>query len=164
MRLKTLHKRWIYFLVNHVYAGTEAWDRKRHLLRAAGWKIGEGTRIVGPVACSASVEIGADCWIGRDFKVHGNGCLIIGDRCDLGPETAFFTGGHVIGGPERRAGAGESYTIRIGSGCWLGGRSSFLRNVTVGEASVVAACACVTEDVPPYTLTAGVPAREIRRL
>ncbi len=164
MKLKTLKRVLALFLVNHIYAGTEAWGRKRALLRAAGWIIGEGTRVVGPVTCSGTVEIGADCWIGRDFTVHGNGTVIIGDRCDVAPETAFFTGGHAIGTPERRAGKGETYTIRVGDGCWLGARSSFVRSVTVGNGSVVAACACVVEDVPENKLVVGVPARPLRSL
>lgn len=164
MKLKTLKRIWVMFLVNHVYAGTEAWGRKRALLRAAGWKIGEGTCIVGPVTCSGTVEIGTDCWIGRNFTVHGNGTVIIGDCCDLAPEVAFFTGGHAMGGPERRAGAGETYTIQVGNGCWLGGRSSFTRSITVGNGAVIAACACVTKDVPENVLAGGVPARTLRSL
>ena len=164
MKLNTIRRVWALFLVNHLYAGTEAWGRKRSLLRAAGWKIGECTRVVGPVTCSGMVEIGADCWIGRDFTVHANGTVIIGDNCDVAPEVCFFTGGHAIGSPERRAGEGENYTIRIGDGCWLGGRSSFMRSVTVGNGAVVAACACVTEDVPADVLVGGTPARRIRSL
>ena len=164
MKLKTLRRAWAMFRVNHIYAGTKAWSRKRTLLRVAGWIIGDGTRIVGPVMCSGTVEIGRDCWIGRNFTIHGNGTVVIGDRCDVAPEITFFTGGHVFGTAERRAGAGENYTIRIGNGCWLGGRSSFARNISVGDGAVIAACACVTDDVQENTLVGGVPARPLRSL
>lgn len=164
MKLKTLKRAWVMLLVNHFYAGTDRYARKRALLRSIGWEIGENTRIAGPVTCSGQVSIGADCWIGRQFTVHGNGSVVLGDRCDVGPEVAFFTGGHAIGTPERRAGAGETYTIRVGDGCWLGGRSSLMRSIQVGSGAVVAACACVTKDVPENTLVGGVPAKPLRSL
>ena len=164
MKKKTLKRVWSVFIVNHIYAGTKAWGRKRSLLRAAGWEIGEGTRIVGPVKCSGTVKIGNDCWIGRDFTVYGNGTVIIGDRCDIAPEVVFYTGGHIIGAADRRAGKGESYTIQIGDGCWLGGRTTFTHSLTVGSGSVVAACACVTKYMQENKLIGGVPAKEIRSL
>ena len=161
---QSIRRIWVYFLVNHIYTGTRAWNRKNTLLRAIGWKIGKGTKIVGPVACFGKIEIGEECWIGRNFSVHGNGLVIIDDHCDIAPEVAFFTGGHVIGGAERRAGEGETYTIRIGKGCWLGARSSFFRNISIGDSCVVAACACVTNSVEPNTLVGGVPAHVVRTL
>lgn len=39
-----------------------------------------------------------------------------------------------------------------------------LEGVTVGKGAVVAAGAIVTEDVPPYTVVAGVPARVIKEI
>jgi acetyltransferase-like isoleucine patch superfamily enzyme len=36
--------------------------------------------------------------------------------------------------------------------------------VTIGEGSVIGARSVVTQDVPPYTIAAGNPARIIRRL
>ena len=40
----------------------------------------------------------------------------------------------------------------------------FLEGVTVGKGAVVAAGAIVTEDVPPYTVVAGTPARVIKEI
>ncbi len=47
---------------------------------------------------------------------------------------------------------------------WLGAGATVLKGVTVGHDSVVAAGAIVTNDVPPFTLVAGVPARPVRQL
>lgn len=129
-----------------------------------GHEIGEGTKIVGPVYCTGRMVIGRDCWIGRNMTVGGNACVIIGDRCDIAPDVTFQTGGHRIGAHERRAGEGFCRDIVVGSGCWLGVRSTVLGGVTIHDGSAVAACACVNRDVEADTLVGGVPARQIRKL
>ena len=54
--------------------------------------------------------------------------------------------------------------IRIGRCAWVGAGAVVLPGVQIGECSVVGAGAVVTEDVEPFTVVAGVPARIIRRL
>ena len=54
--------------------------------------------------------------------------------------------------------------IRIGRYAWVGAGAVVLPGVQIGECSVVGAGAVVTEDVEPFTVVAGVPARIIRRL
>jgi acetyltransferase-like isoleucine patch superfamily enzyme len=50
----------------------------------------------------------------------------------------------------------------IRRGAYLGLRSTVLAGVTVGEYAIVGAGAVVTEDVPPYTVVVGVPAKVVR--
>ena len=54
--------------------------------------------------------------------------------------------------------------IHIQRNVWIGFDACVLPGVTIGEGSVVGARAVVTEDVPPYAVVAGNPARLIRRL
>ncbi len=54
--------------------------------------------------------------------------------------------------------------IRIGRNVWIGFECCVLPGVSVGEGSIVGARSVVTEDVPPYTIVAGNPARVIRQL
>ena len=67
-----------------------------------------------------------------------------------------------MGGHNRRAGKGESYHIAVGSGVWIGARATLLLNTSVGDGSMIAACACVTKYVPADTMVAGVPAKVMK--
>jgi acetyltransferase-like isoleucine patch superfamily enzyme len=62
-------------------------------------------------------------------------------------EQPLSEGGHVI----------------IGDNVFLGTKCSVLKNVTIGERSVVSANAVVTKDVPAFSVVAGNPAKIIKR-
>lgn len=51
----------------------------------------------------------------------------------------------------------------IGHDVWLGHESLILPGVTIGPGAIVAARAVVSQDVAPYAVVAGNPAREVRR-
>ena len=156
----------VFFLINRFFTGigSVSCAAKRALMRSLGYSIGHNTTIVGPIQVSGYIEVGNECWINRNFCVHGNGSVKIGNNCDIAPEVSVLTGGHVIGDHERRAGAGESYEINIGNGVWIGARSTILGNTSIGSGCVIAACACVTNDTSPDCLYGGVPAKLIRSL
>lgn len=164
--LQGLLRRISLFFINHVFRGTNPhyFGIKRTLCKYAGFQVGEGSRIVGPIHCDGTLVIGRECWIGQDFRVHGNGKVVIGNRCDIAPEVAISTGGHEIGNHIRRAGAGHSYEVDIGDGCWIGLRATIVGPAVICQGTVVAACACVVHEIPAQTLVGGVPARVIKNL
>ena len=162
--LHGLHRSVNLFLINHVFVGTRFFGVKRRLLNGIGNAIGEGTRVVGPIFCSAKLIVGKNCWIGRQFAAEGNGTVTIGDNCDIAPQVTVLTGGHAIGDATRRAGEGQSYAAAIGSGTWVGARATIVGDVVVGNSCVVAACACVTKNVGDNVLIGGVPAKVIKEL
>lgn len=53
--------------------------------------------------------------------------------------------------------------VEVGHDVWIGHGAIVLLGVSVGNGAVVGAGAIVTDDVDPYTVVAGVPARPIRR-
>lgn len=149
----------VLFLVNHCFRGTHFFAVKRSLLNSLkGVEIGSKTKIVGPLFFFGELKIGANCWIGRNFNVEGNGTLSIKDNCDFGPNVTVYTGGHEIGNQTRRAGKGYSSTVLVESGCWICGSVILLPGVVVHAGSVVGGGSVVNKSVAPDTLVAGAPA------
>ena len=53
--------------------------------------------------------------------------------------------------------------IVLGNDVWVGYEAVILSGVTIGDGAIIGARALVTQDVPPYTIVGGVPARPIRQ-
>lgn len=162
MRLGSLKRAWVYYRVNHIYAGTRCFEKKRRLLNSVGHSLGEGTKIVGPLFCTGRLVVGENCWIGRGLTIHGNGTVTMGSNCDIGPDVTFLTGSHELGDATRRAGKGKTFDVTVGNGVWVGARSTVMADV--GDGSAIAACACVSKAVGENVLVGGVPAKTIREL
>jgi len=54
--------------------------------------------------------------------------------------------------------------VKIGNGVWIGFDAVVLPGVTIGEGAIVGCRSVVAEDVPPYSIVAGNPARVVRMI
>lgn len=52
--------------------------------------------------------------------------------------------------------------VTIGSDVWVGSNATIMSGVTIGHGAVIGANSCVTQDVGPYAIVAGNPARLVR--
>ena len=52
--------------------------------------------------------------------------------------------------------------VVIESDVWLGANVTILKGVTIGRGSVIAAGAVVNRNVPPYSISGGIPAHTLR--
>lgn len=148
---------------------TRWFDFKRFLLRKLGIVIGDGTSICGGVQFfgGGAIEIGRDCWIGLNTKfiTSPNTVVRIGDSCDVAPEVIFMCGTHEIGNSIRRAGNGRSEDILVGSGSWIGVRSTLLGGAVLEGGNVVGAGTLLRgARIDADTLVVGVPGRIARSL
>jgi len=140
------------------------------LLRSGGMRIGKGSMIMGSVVVSGPgrwrelLEIGDYSFITGPLRIDLAERLTIGDRVNIGHAVTLLTMDHEVGPRVQRCGPRLKGPVVIERGVWLGSNVTVLPGVTVGEASVVAAGAVVTRNVPPSTLVGGVPARVIREL
>lgn len=56
----------------------------------------------------------------------------------------------------------EVKDVVIGDYVWIGADVTIMPGVHIGEGAVIAACSCVTKDVPPLALVGGCPAKVIK--
>lgn len=108
--------------------------------------------------------------IGNNVGVSGatisGSDIVIGDNVLIGSGVLITdTDAHPID-PEKRQNNKisdiMSAPVRIGNDVFIGARSIILKGVTIGEASVVAAGAVVTKEVPPRCIVAGNPAKIVK--
>lgn len=130
----------------------------------------ENTWQVGfKISTDARLVIGDRVFIGDHVGISVAKSVTIGDDTLIAGRTFIFDNiSHPLS-PARRL-RGDSFTldesspIVIGRNVWVGTSAFIMRGVTIGDNSVVAAGAVVTESVPPNTLVAGAPARVIRSI
>ncbi|HEX8028632.1 MAG TPA: acyltransferase [Vicinamibacterales bacterium] len=114
-----------------------------------------GARIV----CDAGISIG-------DYAlISWNVVLMDTYRVPIDPVERRAHLRRVADSPARRLDAGESARpIHIGRAAWIGFDSCVLPGVTIGEGAIVGARSVVMEDVEPFTIVVGNPARVVRRM
>ena len=108
-------------------------------------------------------SIGEGCWIGAFCVLDGSGGLTIGKGCNLSAGTQIYThstAARCISEGKRPI---ERRPTMIGDFVYLGANSVVLMGSEIGDHSVVAAGAVVTEGTiaPPYSLLMGVPAKVV---
>jgi maltose O-acetyltransferase len=137
------------------------------VLRGAGFRIGERSRVMGPLHVTGQgdwrtqISIGEDTFISGPLRIDLAADVRIGSRVYIGHEVMLLTIDHEIGTSECRCGPHATAPVVIGDGAWVASRAVILAGITVGTGAVVAAGAVVTRDVPPNTLVAGSPARVV---
>lgn len=57
----------------------------------------------------------------------------------------------------------HKYAIKVGNDVWIGSHVNILAGVSIGDGAIIASGAVVTQDVKPYSIVGGVPAKEIRK-
>ncbi len=108
------------------------------------------------IMMNATINIGAVIGEGSmiDMNAVLGGRTTVGKNCHVGAG-AVLAG--VIEPPSAKPVIVEDDVV-------IGANVVVLEGVTVGKGAVVAAGAVVTEDVPPYTVVAGTPARVIKEI
>ena len=115
-------------------------------------------------AVGQGLQMGNNSNIGPYNYIGCSGKIIIGNNVMLAPRVSIYAENHVFDNPDiliRDQGVAYQ-TVTIEDDCWIAANSIILAGVTIGKGSVVAAGSVVTENVAPYSLVAGVPAKFIK--
>jgi acetyltransferase-like isoleucine patch superfamily enzyme len=114
----------------------------------------------------AGIRIGRDSLIGEFNVLRGQGGITIGDRVYTSPLVQLAAVNHVFSDPTRPF-VEQGITaqgIVVEDDVWIGAGAIITDGVHVGRGAVVAAGAVVTQDVPPHTVVAGVPAKVVKEI
>lgn len=139
-----------------------------------GAVIGQGTKIWHFCHISAKSVLGDECQLGQNVFIDndvvvGNGVKIqnnvslykgvmVADQCFIGP-SAVFT--NVINPRAAVVRKSEFKPTQLEKGVSIGANATIVCGVTLGAFAFVGAGAVVTEDVKPYALVVGVPAKQV---
>lgn len=111
------------------------------------------------------IDIGAASSVNDYCVLYGSGGIAIGPDVHIAAHVVIVASEHdytKLGGPDFSRDVGGR-GVKIEKSVWIGTRAVVLDGVTVGTGSVIAAGAVVTDDVPPNSIVAGVPARVIKK-
>jgi acetyltransferase-like isoleucine patch superfamily enzyme len=115
-------------------------------------------------AIGEGLQIGDHSNIGPYSYIGCSGKITIGNNVMMGPRVSIYAENHVFDNPDilmKDQGVVKSEVV-IEDDCWIASNSVILAGVTIGKGSVVAAGSVVTENVAPYSVVAGVPAKWIK--
>ena len=139
-------------------------------------KIGDGTKIWINVQVREDAEIGENCIISKDVYIDhavkiGNNVKIqngvsvyngvtVEDDVFIGPNAAFTNDYY----PRAFNADWEISETKVEKGASIGANATIVCRHTLGTYCMVGAGSVVTENVPPYTLVVGNPARPIGKV
>ena len=165
-------------VVNVGRGSTIAWRRIRRVTGNA-LSIGEDSIVHADVSfeeTGGKIQIGSRTFIGRSHLICYRS-LVIGDDVIMSwGVTIVDHDSHSINWMDRRNDVREwgegrknweqiaHAPVVVSDRVWIGFNVSVLKGVTIGEGAVIGACSVVTQDIPPYALAVGNPARVIRAL
>jgi acetyltransferase-like isoleucine patch superfamily enzyme len=137
---------------------------RSHSVIYAGSRIGEGFQSGHRTIIGLGCDIGKKCSIGTNTVIKGFLELKdggkINSRCSIGLFSIVHE--HAWVGPRCTLDSNEQNPVIIASGAILGTTIYVRPGVRVGEKALVAAGAVLNDDVSPYHLVAGNPARSIK--
>jgi acetyltransferase-like isoleucine patch superfamily enzyme len=151
------------YLTNRIIACIPLrWARQLFYRKVLKIEIGKGSSIFMDVWFDTvgRITVGANSTINQRCRLDGRGGLTIGNNVSISAEVCILTAEHDIQSPDF---CGRSSPVLIEDYVFVGTRAMILPGVSVNKGAVVAAGAVVTRDVEPYTVVAGIPAREIGR-
>jgi maltose O-acetyltransferase len=110
-----------------------------------------------------NISIGNNSGIGRNSYLSAEDKIQIGENVMIGPQLIVYTANH---GTKRdipmiKQGMIKK-PVRIGNDVWIAARVTILPGVSIGDGAVIGAGAVVANDIEPYSINGGVPARKIR--
>lgn len=102
--------------------------------------------------------------------------VVVGRYCSIGRNVTLGSGAHDLNALStnpffkknsnpptlKLADAERRIRVLIGHDVWIGDNAYIMSGVTIGDGAIIAAGAIVTNDVQPYSIVAGIPAKHLK--
>lgn len=112
----------------------------------------------------ARLDVGDNALINFGTTIAAYDHISIGNRVKIGIYAIISDNDQHRIEPERRNELPESQPVIIEDDVWIADRVTVLKGIRIGQGSVVGAGSVVTNDIPPYSVAVGNPARVIKSL
>lgn len=141
-------------------------EKRQEIMKKLFKKVGERVYMEPNFTCEfgKNITLGNDLYINFGCTLLDCGQIVIGNNTLLGPNVSMYSANHSLDAEERIAGALIPKPIIIGNRVWIGGGTTVLSGVTIGDDSVIGAGSVVTRDIPAGVVAAGNPCKVIRKI
>jgi acetyltransferase-like isoleucine patch superfamily enzyme len=115
----------------------------------------------------ARVRIGSQSFLNIGVMVAAHQLVEIGDHCMFANGCFVSDANHRYDDPDKPVpwqGFTTKGPTRVGDNVWCGANVVITSGVTVGERCVIGANSVVTQNLPPFSIAFGAPARVVKRL
>jgi acetyltransferase-like isoleucine patch superfamily enzyme len=117
----------------------------------------------GPYSLGKSIIINDGCFIGSCTEFNINERIVIGENCLIASGVLFVDHNHNTNlGTNIKEQVYPTAPILIEDDVWIGAKAIILMGITIGVGAVIAAGSIVNQDVPPFEIWGGVPAKKIK--
>jgi acetyltransferase-like isoleucine patch superfamily enzyme len=138
----------------NIHIGRDVMIMRNCLFHGGGmaWSQGKG-----------QIKIGDNCWFGENCILYGAGGIEIGDNTGFGLGISVFSSRDNYALEHARKDHIVHYFGKVTIGPWVRIFSNAIISpgVTIGEGAIVGAGSVVLNDVPPWTIVAGSPAKVV---
>jgi acetyltransferase-like isoleucine patch superfamily enzyme len=141
-----------------------------NVLRILGATVGPRTSIASSICVQNTkdgkcdnLQIGKNVTIADRCLLDLASNIIIEDDVSIAAQVSFVTHADVGNTPLRHIFPRREGPITVQKGAWLGVNTTVLYGVTIGRCAMIGAMSLVNKDVPPNSLSVGIPCKVIKR-
>lgn len=138
--------------------------KREKLLKSLFAKLGNKSIIKEGLRCNFgfNISIGENCYLNYGITILDSFEVEIGNNVFIAPNVIISAVTHPLEAENRRNLEGGK--IIIEDDVWIGAGAIIFPEVKIGKGAVVGAGSIVTKDIPPKTVVAGIPAKEIKKI
>lgn len=125
--------------------------------------ISAGTQIIADIGSTLLIN---NSFIGRNCVIAAKDKVFINKNCLIAEMVVIRDQDHLVN-LDHESKTRKDFNvaaIEIKENVWIASKATILKGVTIGEYSVIAASAVVTNDIPGYEVWGGIPAKFIRKI